>query len=1388
MVPGDIVGERFKLERVAGVGGMGTVFFALDQATGIPCAVKALFTAQVLSDVRFEREAQLLAELTHPGLVRYVAHGMTPGGERYLVMEWLEGEDLSRHLQRGRLGVDAATLMIGRVAEALAAVHARGVVHRDLKPSNIFLVGASTEDVKILDFGVARFGSMRATTQTGTVMGTPGYMAPEQARSGSPIDTRVDVFALGCVLFEALTGAPAFAGAHLMAMLAKILFEEAPRVSDLRPEVPEALDVLVASMLAKNPDERPRDGAAVARAIAALGAVPSDGPRSAPLSQRTSLTGGELRLLSVVLVGPCGPVAPILAPQPAPPLAPPPSGSTLFPLLAAPPTISPTLAQGDGPALMGAVQAASGFRIRAGETDDDARMRDVAEGRGGRFERLADGSAMVTLAGSTRIAADQASLGARCALALRATVPERPLALATGRAEVNGRLPVGEAIDRAARLLADRAVAPAIAPSDSGSALAIAVDDVTAGLLDARFGVRRGPAGFELVGEREAAGGVRTLMGTPTVCVGRDREIATLDAMFVETVEGPSAQAVLVTAPAGAGKSRLLHEVLRAVRRRHPSVEVWTGRGDSLRVGSAFSVLGQALRTACGVAGGEHIAVRQHKIRARVARHLPAAEQLRVAAFIGEIVGTLFPDDDSVPLRAARQDALLMSEQMRRAFEDFVRAEAAAQPVLIVLEDLHWGDLPSVRFIDHALRALRDCPLMVVALARPEVHELFPKLWEERGVQEMRLRELTPKASQRLVRQVLGDRVDAATMARLVAQADGHAFFLEELIRAVAEGRGDALPGTVLATVEGRLEGLEVEARRVLRAASIFGGAFWLDGVTTLLGGDKSPQTRQWLDTLVEREVLVRRPESRFPGEQEFGFRHSLLREGAYAMLTDDDRVIGHRLAAGWLERRGESDAMTLAEHLERAGQPERAGVFYLRAAERAQRGNDTEATMRRARRGLECEVSPAVHLALTGILCESHTWRREWALAERFAEEVLRLAPAGSEAWAQAAPAKLLIALSIGSTDDFLATLDLLQTVEPAPGAVGMVAFGLAAGSFILASGGRFGLSTPVLRRLETIVAPIADRDPVARAWLQVTQAFHHAWAEEAPALALARARAAQAGFLEAGHTRGAAVAQVLAGMNNWFLGRLAEAERELRATVAVNDEELGFASATRAVLLVGVLADKGALAEARLAASRVIEHGRARGISADEGRGRWLLAEVLRRSGELEAAEREVAPSIELLAVSPLDQAAATATLAAVLLARGRSGRGARRRPLRHGPLRGDGRLRLPRLVRPPRPRRGPRRRRRDGGGPRRPGLRARSPPLPRRRHPRPRSPPRLPRGRPGKRPDPPARARPPRPPRTPRRRPRLLPPPVLRPRASRPRLRRLTPADRAARRQPR
>jgi predicted ATPase len=302
-----------------------------------------------------------------------------------------------------------------------------------------------------------------------------------------------------------------------------------------------------------------------------------------------------------------------------------------------------------------------------------------------------------------------------------------------------------------------------------------------------------------------------------------------------------------------------------------------------------------------------------------------------------------------------------MSEQMRSAWLDFLHAETRAHPVLLVLDDLHWGDFGTVRFIEVALRDLGKQPWMVLALARPEVFEVFPRLWAERqNVQEVRLKELGRKAGERLVRQVLGDAVGSDTVERLVKQADGNAFYLEELIRAVARGKDAALPETVLAMVETRLGWIPFEARRVLRAASVFGEVCWDSGVVMLLGDAMPPSVvADWLARLVEQEVLVVRPDSRFPGERELAFRHALLREGAYATLTADDERHAHRLAGEWLERHGEADPMVLAGHARRGGDGARAAGFYLRAAEQALHVLDQEGALIRTDLGLGCDPPP---------------------------------------------------------------------------------------------------------------------------------------------------------------------------------------------------------------------------------------------------------------------------------------------------------------------------------------------------------------------------------------------------------------------------------------------
>ncbi|KYG07036.1 hypothetical protein BE21_31410 [Sorangium cellulosum] len=275
---------------------MGKVYRARDRMSGEAAAVKLLHGTSAEEGERFAREALALSELDHPGIVRYLAHGVHDAVVPYLAMEWLEGGDLSGRLKRGVLSVDEVWTLATRVAEAIAAAHARGIVHRDIKPSNLFVVGGDVARVKLLDFGVARLDGMTTMTTPGTVLGTPGYMAPEQARGVPHVGAAADVFALGAVLFACLTGRPAFRGEHLLAVLAKILFQELPPVRDLRADVPATLDALIGRMLAKDPEKRPRDGAAVVDALRAAEAQPvRERPHSCGARAGSALTGAERR-------------------------------------------------------------------------------------------------------------------------------------------------------------------------------------------------------------------------------------------------------------------------------------------------------------------------------------------------------------------------------------------------------------------------------------------------------------------------------------------------------------------------------------------------------------------------------------------------------------------------------------------------------------------------------------------------------------------------------------------------------------------------------------------------------------------------------------------------------------------------------------------------------------------------------------------------------------------------------------------------------------------------------------------------------------------------------------------------------------------------------------
>jgi eukaryotic-like serine/threonine-protein kinase len=1233
--PGDVIAERFEIERLGVSGGMGAVYRAHDRQHGETVAVKTLYRKRAEDVERFVREAEVLAALSHPGIVRYIAHGSSAEGELYLAMEWLDGEDLAARLLRGPLPAGESLALAAEVAGALAAAHARGVVHRDIKPSNVFLTGGAIEGVKILDFGVARLGAeARAgwSTRTGAMMGTPGYMAPEQARGDPLVDARADVFALGCVLFECLTGRAVFVGSHPMAVLAKILLEPPPRLRDLRPDLPRELDALLGRMLAMSPAVRPRDGAALLAELADVAGPALDvaerSSRRWSLAPPASITAGEQRALSVILAG---------APR--------------------------------GRALPEAATMASP------DPSETAGLAALVEAHGGRLEPLADGSLVVTISSATRAlratasafdatisggptsgppsrassahsATDLAAQAARCALSLLARLPDVPLALATGRGRyAEGRWPVGEAIDRAARLLHGMGSREPVA--------AVRIDEVTAGLLDVRFDVRGGAiAGeLELRGERDLAEGARTLLGKPTPCVGREREIAALVGLFEQCVAEPVARAALVVAGAGAGKSRLRHELLRAVRARGEPVEVWQSRGDPLSAGSPFGMIAPALRRAAGVLDGEPLEVRRAKIAARAARHLRGPELGRVTWFLGELVGAPFPDESSVELRSARQDPMLMGDQMRRAFEAFLAADARAQPVLLVLEDLHWGDLPSVNFIDAALRNLPDLPWMVLGVARPEVHDVFPGLWRERGIDEIRLSQLTRRGSEKLVRAVLGAGVAAGVVEAIVERSAGNAFYLEELIRAVAEGKGAALPETVLTMAEARLEELDPEARRVLRAASVFGQVSWRGGLLALLEASTTAgELDERLADLAQRELVTLRGEGKFPGEPEICFRHAIFREAAYAMLTDEDRALGHRLAGEWLLASGEGEAIVLAEHLERGGEPGAAVAWYRRAAEQALEGNDLAAAVARAERGVSCGASGEALGVLRWIQQEAEIWRGDNAAGLRLGLLAMESLPRGGASFYRAAGQCAAAAGRLGDLDR-LSILggDLLALAGEGEGAVPfLIACARVAMSFLVH--GRVDGAEPLLAVLDRS----GSLDPVALAWLDRAAALRAYCAGDVGAY-LRKSEAAAARLEQTGDTRVATLQRVNVGYAHLVLGAFAEAERALREVLACAAPlGLHIVTANAQHNLGMALARQGALDQALETEAQAERAFRLQGDRRLEAGSRMYLGTIHLLAGDLDAAERAALAAVEMAGDLPV-RAHALSTLAEVKLARG-------------------------------------------------------------------------------------------------------------------------------------
>jgi tetratricopeptide (TPR) repeat protein len=715
---------------------------------------------------------------------------------------------------------------------------------------------------------------------------------------------------------------------------------------------------------------------------------------------------------------------------------------------------------------------------------------------------------------------------------------------------------------------------------------------------------------------------------------------------------------LVLTAPPGVGKSRLRHEFLRRIEKQNVGITMLMGRGDMMSAGAPFGILAHALRQLCNIQSSEPLAAQQAALRQRALQHLQPPHRERALAFLGELCGVSFADIAVSELHAARRDPQIMRESIQRAFLDWLAAECRQSPVLFILDDLQWADALTVALLHEALLANRGAPLCILALARPEVYQRFTGLWQGQNVQHIALKGLSRKASERLIHQVLGPQVSADLVTRMIEQSAGNALFLEELIRAAAEGSLSGQPATVLAMLQARVGQFESGPRHALLAASVYGDSFWRSGVAAILGITAShPEIDEWLATLVRHEAIEPSATTRFAHEKEYRFRHALLRDAAYALVADADRRLGHHLAGQFLDSRGEPDAMVLAEHAQRSGDLERAAMLFARAAEQCFDRQDLHGVLYRSELGLSCGATLETLGQLRAMQSAAHMWGEQWTAAYETGIEALNQLEHGSRRWLRTLAYLFVIAGNLQDQEPLQKLFGLFSGVDPQHSEP--AAYIQCAGfvNVIFCFVGLRPMAEPLLRSLQELVKSVPSTDILSRSTVLWAESQFCYYLTPNAQRAVVAAQQATGLLRDTEALRILCTTQVALGLAQVRIGDIAAGIQTLRDNLLLAQRlnEPFNISMTELYLgqSIALLPDRVSEAEEisgrRLASERNGRPGVIGGHSFTQAR--CHLAQ-----GQLEAAETAAQVATEALTSLPIHHTQALSLLAQIQLLRGR------------------------------------------------------------------------------------------------------------------------------------
>ncbi len=903
---GQVLLGTYRVIEPLGQGGMAKVYLAENERVGRKFALKVLSAALALdADIveRFFREARTSASLRHPNIVEVVDCGRTEQNVPFMVLELLDGEDVDSLMGReGKLGVDRSLAIAAMAADALEAAHSEGIVHRDIKPSNMFIETTRTgaEQVKLLDFGIARLMGDSRLTKCGEVLGTPLYMSPEQARGDADLDHRSDVYSLGATLFHMLCGQPVFDGDTGLSIMIQHISEDPPSARKLCPDLSKRHSKLIRRMLAKDPADRPQTAGEIHRELTSVEPVRETAMSLTETGLHAPVAMEEVRIVTVL-------VADI-----------------------------EMSASAD-------VEALTRETRRVYET-----LAEEVQHQGGQVEHLA-GNRAVGLFGLALSFGDEPVRAVRAAVAARTRLGGRTgvrIAVGTGRAlaQASG-VSTGPAAGAAARLL------------EMVSSGGIAVDASTYSRVRGIYHTRalntaegQEPA-YEIGGRRDRAGlqSAPGLFGRDAVAVGRDGEMAQLQDVFRKLVDNPQPVIVSITGDPGMGKTQLKQDFVLQLDSLHEGdVTYLEGAAEPLSREQPFAALGQAMRRRARLETDCSEGEALERLQKLVTQVGVERDDRMVSELLSIAAGVSIPHSPSI--QALRETPQRLRDRTIDAFILLVDAMSRSGPVILCIEDAQHVDGSTLDALTRLCSEARGRPVLVLLVGRPEMQQVVGDAFLDAGAHfKLKLEPLSRSETRAMVRNLLDSEPPGSLLEEIWRRTEGVPLFVEEFLLALRHqstlamdpengkwtfsGAQDLsrIPSTVEGMLQARLDALDAAQKQAVRRAAVLGSVFWDDALAAL-GVDGCASV---LSALARHDVIVARHESTVGACREYEFRSAMLRDVAYKMTPGRERASLHEKAARWLAGHGATPAV-LASHLDLAGKEAEAAVQYVRAGDAA--------------------------------------------------------------------------------------------------------------------------------------------------------------------------------------------------------------------------------------------------------------------------------------------------------------------------------------------------------------------------------------------------------------------------------------------------------------------